>query len=51
LLTFGITALPVVLAHTELITTAAMAMSISGGLLIYGTIIAFGLFFREQEEF
>ncbi|KAF1827267.1 vacuolar protein sorting 55 superfamily [Dissoconium aciculare CBS 342.82] len=44
-------ALPVVLAHCDQITTAAMAMSISGGLLIYGTIIAFGLFFREQEEF
>jgi len=28
-----------------------MVMSIVGGLLIYGTIISFGLFFRESEEF
>lgn len=46
-----ITALPVVLAHTEQIAYGAMAMSIVGGLLIYGTIISFTLFFREQEEF
>jgi len=26
-------------------------MSIVGGLLIYGTIISFTMFFREQEEF
>ncbi|KAF2478931.1 vacuolar protein sorting 55 [Neohortaea acidophila] len=44
-------ALPVVLAHTEAITIQAMAMSIVGGLLIYSTIISFGMFFREQEEF
>ena len=44
-------ALPVVLAHCDLIRIPAMAMSIIGGLLIYGTIISFGLFFREQEEF
>ena len=40
-----------VLAHCDQITTPAMIMSIVGGLLIYGTIISFGLFFREQEEF
>ncbi|CZT19087.1 probable Vacuolar protein sorting 55 superfamily [Ramularia collo-cygni] len=44
-------ALPVVLAHCDLIQTPAMAMSIVGGLLIYGTIISFTMFFREQEEF
>jgi hypothetical protein len=45
------TALPIVLAHTEQIRVEAMIMSITGGLLIYGTIISFTMFFREQEEF
>lgn len=45
------TALPIVLAHTEQIRVEAMVMSIVGGLLIYGTIISFTMFFREQEEF
>lgn len=44
-------ALPVVLAHAELIRVEAMIMSIAGGLLIYGTIISFGLFFQEDQEF
>lgn len=39
------------LAHCDQIKIPAMIMSIVGGLLIYGTIISFGLFFREQEEF
>ena len=37
--------------HCALITIPATIMSIVGGLLIYGTIIMFTLFFREQEEF
>ena len=45
------TALPVVLAHCDMIRIEAMVMSIIGGLLIYGTIISFTMFFREQEEF
>ena len=45
------TALPIVLAHCELIRGEAMVMSIVGGLLIYGTIISFTMFFREQEDF
>ena len=44
-------ALPVLLAHCELIRLSAMAMSIVGGLLIYGTIISFTTFFQEQEDF
>lgn len=44
-------ALPVVLAHCDQIVIPAMVMSIVGGLLIYGTIISFTMFFREQEEF
>ncbi|KAL4818230.1 vacuolar protein sorting 55 [Aspergillus spinulosporus] len=44
-------ALPAVLAHSGAIQVPAMIMSILGGLLIYGTIISFSMFFREQEEF
>ncbi|KAL2760847.1 hypothetical protein ACRALDRAFT_1053575 [Sodiomyces alcalophilus JCM 7366] len=44
-------ALPVVLAHSDLIRVEAMIMSIAGGLLIYGTIISFGMFFQEEQEF
>ncbi|KKK17852.1 hypothetical protein P175DRAFT_0503525 [Aspergillus ochraceoroseus IBT 24754] len=44
-------ALPAVLAHSGEIEIPAMIMSILGGLLIYGTIISFSMFFREQEEF
>ncbi|PMD49278.1 vacuolar protein sorting 55 [Hyaloscypha bicolor E] len=43
-------ALPALLAHSELIRWAAALMSITGGALIYGTIIAFGMFFQEEEE-
>lgn len=43
--------LPVILAHSHLITFTAMIMSIVGGVLIYGTIISFGLFFEEEQEF
>ncbi|KAI7257384.1 hypothetical protein KC345_g10801 [Hortaea werneckii] len=44
-------ALPVVLAHCDQIRVESMVMSIVGGLLIYGTIISFGMFFAEQEKF
>lgn len=44
-------ALPAVLAHSEIIRVEAMIMSIVGGLLIYGTIISFGMFFQEEQEF
>lgn len=44
-------ALPALLAHAGAIQFPAMVMSIFGGLLIYGTIISFTMFFREQEEF
>jgi hypothetical protein len=45
------TALPVVLAHSNIIETGAMVMSVIGGLLIYGTIISFTMFFQEEQEF
>jgi len=44
-------ALPAVLAHSNIITFPAMVMSIVGGLLIYGTIVSFGMFFQEEQEF
>jgi len=44
-------ALPAVLAHSNIIAIPAMIMSIVGGLLIYGTIISFGMFFQEEQEF
>ncbi|KAI1080631.1 vacuolar protein sorting 55 [Whalleya microplaca] len=44
-------ALPAVLAHAALINIPAMVMCIIGGLLIYGTIISFGMFFQEEQEF
>ncbi|KAH7310028.1 vacuolar protein sorting 55-domain-containing protein [Rhexocercosporidium sp. MPI-PUGE-AT-0058] len=45
------TALPVLLAHSGIILWYAAVMSIVGGVLIYGTIIAFGMFFEEESEF
>ncbi|KAG4418892.1 vacuolar protein sorting 55 [Cadophora sp. DSE1049] len=44
-------ALPVLLAHSGIILWYAAVMSIIGGVLIYGTIIAFGMFFEEEHEF
>ena len=44
-------ALPVLLAHSGIILWYAAVMSIVGGVLIYGTIIAFGMFFEEEHEF
>jgi len=44
-------ALPALLAHSEIIRWMAAVMSIVGGVLIYGTIIAFGMFFQEEQEF
>lgn len=34
-----------------MISTGALVMSVAGGLLIYGTIISFGMFFQEESEF
>jgi hypothetical protein len=46
-----ITALPAILAHSQIIAIPAMVMCIIGGLLIYGTIISFGMFFQEEQDF
>ncbi|ORY98351.1 vacuolar protein sorting 55 [Absidia repens] len=42
--------LPFVLAHAEVITVPAMVMSICGGVLVYGTIIAYTHFFSQQDD-
>ncbi|KAG2176371.1 hypothetical protein INT43_005605, partial [Umbelopsis isabellina] len=44
--------LPLVLAHSEVvsITIPAMIMSIIGGILVYGTIIAYTHFFANEGE-
>ena len=39
------------LAHCGIITIPAMVMSVIGGLLVYGTIISFTMFFQESEDF
>ncbi|KAL9101917.1 MAG: hypothetical protein Q9163_002883 [Psora crenata] len=44
-------ALPALLAHCGLVQVPAMVMSIIGGLLIYGTIISFTMFFQEEQDF
>ncbi|OCT54766.1 Vacuolar protein sorting-associated protein 55 [Cladophialophora carrionii] len=40
-----------VLMGIALIQVPAMVMSIIGGLLIYGTIISFTQFFKEEQDF
>ncbi|KAF2788901.1 vacuolar protein sorting 55 [Melanomma pulvis-pyrius CBS 109.77] len=44
-------ALPTLLWHSAQIASGAAAMSVVGGLLIYGTIISFTMFFQEEQEF
>ncbi|CAD6501837.1 BgTH12-02083 [Blumeria graminis f. sp. triticale] len=44
-------ALPALLAHSDIIRWYAAIMSMIGGILIYGTIITFGMFFQEDSEF
>ncbi|KAI9681773.1 MAG: Vacuolar protein sorting-associated protein 55 [Trizodia sp. TS-e1964] len=44
-------ALPTLMAHCGVIEYPAGVMAILGGLLIYGTIISFTMFFQEEEEF
>ncbi|KAF2640612.1 vacuolar protein sorting 55 [Massarina eburnea CBS 473.64] len=44
-------ALPTLLYHSATIAGGAAAMSVVGGLLIYATIISFGLFFQEDQDF
>jgi len=50
--TFVITgfALPIVLAHSDIIDSRACAMSIAGGGLVYGTIMAYAAVFNQEES-
>ncbi|KAJ8462586.1 hypothetical protein ONZ45_g1693 [Pleurotus djamor] len=43
-------ALPVVLAHSQVIHPAACVMSIIGGGLVYGTILAYSAAFRQEDS-
>ncbi|KZV62839.1 vacuolar protein sorting 55 [Peniophora sp. CONT] len=43
-------ALPLVLAHAEVITPGASVMSIIGGGLVYGTILAYTATFRQESD-
>lgn len=40
----------VVFFHAEMITQAAMIMSIIGGLMVYGTILAYSYLFSQSDE-
>jgi len=41
-------ALPIVLAHSNIIDSRACAMSIAGGGLVYGTIMAYSAAFNQE---
>ncbi|KAF8636649.1 hypothetical protein AX17_003456 [Amanita inopinata Kibby_2008] len=43
-------ALPIVLAHSEIINSKACVMSIIGGGLVYGTILAYTAAFTQEES-
>ncbi|KAF8136368.1 vacuolar protein sorting 55 superfamily protein [Boletus edulis] len=43
-------ALPIVLTHSEVIRPGACAMSIIGGGLVYGTILAYSAAFKEDAS-
>lgn len=39
------------MAHCAVVQPPAAAMSIVGGVLVYGTIISFTQFFKEEQDF
>jgi len=43
-------ALPLILQHAEVIKPAASYMSIVGGSLVYGTILAYSAVFKQDSE-
>jgi len=43
-------ALPIVLAHAQVIHPVAAAMSIAGGGLVYGTISAYSAVFKQDSD-
>lgn len=42
--------LPVVLYHLNTLTKTGMVLTVVGGLLIYGTVFTFTLYFEEPED-
>ncbi|CDK29867.1 unnamed protein product [Kuraishia capsulata CBS 1993] len=49
LLTTGI-AFPLILNHCHILTKVATVLTISGGLLVYGTVVTFASFFDADSE-
>ncbi|KAJ3813191.1 vacuolar protein sorting 55 [Lentinula lateritia] len=43
-------AFPIILAHSGVINTSACVMSIMGGGLVYGTILAYSQAFKQDES-
>ncbi|KAF5315602.1 hypothetical protein D9611_004711 [Ephemerocybe angulata] len=43
-------ALPIILAHSDVINSKAAIMSIAGGGLVYGTILAYSAAFSQEES-
>ncbi|KAG6909695.1 hypothetical protein DXG01_015896 [Tephrocybe rancida] len=43
-------ALPIILAHSEVINPKACVMSIIGGGLVYGTILAYSAAFSQEDS-
>jgi len=43
-------ALPIVLAHAEVIRTGACITSMIGGGLVYGTILAYSAAFKQEDS-
>ncbi|KAJ4487928.1 vacuolar protein sorting 55 superfamily protein [Lentinula aciculospora] len=43
-------AFPIILAHSGVISTSACVMSIVGGGLVYGTILAYSQAFKQDES-
>ncbi|KAI0322236.1 vacuolar protein sorting 55 protein [Amylostereum chailletii] len=44
-------ALPLILAHSEIIKPGASVMSLIGGGLVYGTISAYTAAFKQEDDF
>lgn len=42
--------MPMVLAHAEVITVGAMLLTLMGNLLVYGSMIAYAIVFKEEGD-
>ncbi|WFD40022.1 Vacuolar protein sorting-associated protein 55 [Malassezia japonica] len=43
-------ALPIMLAHTDIIAPAAAGLSLAGGTLVYGTMVVYAAFFHTPDD-